>query len=177
MAGAVNDWGRVVRLREVGDPPLQLRLEADDGTRAALAKELDILGLERFTADLVIRPWLDGVELSGRLAATVTYECGVTLDPFDAEIDETILVRAVPSGSPHAQPPEGDLELDPEADDPPDILESDEIDPTAYVVEHLALSLDPFPRKPGVEFEAPEPEEPESPFAALKALKLKGEGE
>ena len=41
----------------------------------------------------------------------------------------------------------------------------------AYVVEDLALAIDPFPRKPGVEFEAPDaPGEP-SPFAVLAKLK------
>jgi len=43
--------------------------------------------------------------------------------------------------------------------------------------EFLALALDPYPRKPGVEFESPQPEaEPDekaSPFAALAKLKEK----
>ncbi|WP_236627552.1 hypothetical protein [Caulobacter sp. B11] len=42
---------------------------------------------------------------------------------------------------------------------------------SGYVIEHLALELDPFPRKPGAVFVAP-PEPVElSPFAALKRLK------
>ena len=95
MAGAVNAWGRKVRLREVGDPPLRLHLEAGEAERAAIAAELDVLAILRLEADLAIRPWLDGAEISGKLSATVTYECGVTLDPFDAEIDEPLLVRVV----------------------------------------------------------------------------------
>jgi hypothetical protein len=39
-----------------------------------------------------------------------------------------------------------------------------------YVTEHLALEIDPFPRKPGVEFDYQPPEEETSPFAALKKL-------
>jgi hypothetical protein len=38
------------------------------------------------------------------------------------------------------------------------------------VVEHLALELDPFPRKPGVTFDYAPPVEETSPFAALKKL-------
>ena len=39
------------------------------------------------------------------------------------------------------------------------MLEGDAIDLAAYVVEHLALEIDPFPRKPGVEFDyTPDPE-------------------
>ena len=40
--------------------------------------------------------------------------------------------------------------LDPEGEDPPDLLDEDRIDLADYVVEHLALDIDPFPRKPGV---------------------------
>jgi hypothetical protein len=67
--------------------------------------------------------------------------------------------------------PDGEIELDLEADDPPDVLDGDVLDLGAYLVEHLALEIDPFPRKPGVAFEAPaEPAAP-SPFDALKRLK------
>jgi len=50
------------------------------------------------------------------------------------------------------------------------VLEGDVVDLAAYVVEHLALEIDPFPRKPGAVFTPPEPEEPPSPFAVLKGL-------
>jgi hypothetical protein len=56
-------------------------------------------------------------------------------------------------------------------EDPPDVLGSDLIDIGHYVVEHLALEIDPFPRAPGAEVAPPEPEEPPSPFAALSRLK------
>ena len=47
----------------------------------------------------------------------------------------------------------------------------DAVDVAAYVVEHLALEVDPFPRKPGAEFGYAAPEEGASPFDALKSLK------
>lgn len=175
MAQPVS-WGRKVRLRELGEPPMTLTLAAGDAERAGIARDLGLLGLPRLEADLRLRPWLDGAEVRGTLRATVTYECGVTLDPFNADIEAPLLVRLVPPGSANAVEPQGDLELDPDAEDPPDVLAGDEIDPSAIVVEHLALSLDPFPRKPGAEFEPPPAEAPDSPFAALKALKRNDEG-
>ena len=61
--------------------------------------------------------------------------------------------------------------MDPDAPDPPDEMEGDVIDIAAYVVEHLTLELDPFPRKPDAEF-AYKPEGANvSPFAALAKLK------
>ena len=49
--------------------------------------------------------------------------------------------------------------------------ESDAIDLAGYVVEHLALEIDPFPRKPGVEFVLPAQPPESSPFDVLRALK------
>ena len=86
-----------------------------------------------------------------------------------------IEVRAVLADSPHAPATvSGEVEFDPEAPDPPDILLSDAIDLASYVVEHLALEVDPFARKPGAEFDYAPPTAEISPFAALKILKDRG---
>ena len=60
----------------------------------------------------------------------------------------------------------------------PEPIEGDVIDLGGYLVEHLSLELDPFPRKPGAVFEQP-PEPGEiSPFAVLKGLRpTDGSGE
>lgn len=137
---------------------------------------MDLIALERLEATLQVRPWMDGAEITGRLRGTVTQECGVTLDPFDSEVETDIRLHVVPQGSPHAPAETGELELDPDADDPPDVMTGPEIDLAAVVVEHLALSLDPFPRKPGAEFEPPPAAPAESPFSVLRGLGSKDEG-
>ena len=102
--------------------------------------------------------------------------CGLTLDPFEQPLEGAFTVRMVPAGSPNAPSEEAELSFEAGADDPPDVLEGDTVDIAAYLVEHLALELDPFPRKPGAAFEPPpEPAEP-SPFAALQKLKPGGGG-
>ena len=63
-----------------------------------------------------------------------------------------------------------DLELD---DDSPDQIEDGRLDLGQYAVEQLALSLDPFPRKPGAVFEQPKEPGEISPFAVLKTLRPK----
>jgi uncharacterized metal-binding protein YceD (DUF177 family) len=165
-------WAKPFRLHELGRGPLRLRLEPSEAERAAIAKQLRLLALPKLIADVTVKPWLDGVELTGRFDAVVEQVCGVTLDPFEQPIEGDIDVRAVPPGSPNAAAPEGgELELDPDAPDAPDILAGDAIDIAGYVVEHLALEIDPFPRKPGATFDYQAPEEETSPFAALKKLK------
>jgi uncharacterized metal-binding protein YceD (DUF177 family) len=115
---------------------------------------------------------MDGVEIAGRFDAIVEQVCAISLDNFEQPLAGEIEVRAVPAGSPQApQPSGGEVDYDPEAPDPPDVLAGEAIDLAAYVVEHLALEIDPFARKPGAAFEFVAPAEEESPFAVLKKLK------
>ena len=162
-------WSAPVRLAEVGRG-LDLALEADERTRQRIARNLGLVRLLSFTAEVRLSPWMDGAAVDGRWAATITQLCGVSVEEFDTTLQGAFLVRCVPQGSPLAVTPE-QAEIDPEAEDPPDVLDGDVIDVGGYLVEHLSLEIDPFPRKPGVEFEPPPPEETGSPFAALLKLK------
>ena len=72
---------------------------------------------------------------------------------------------------------EGEIEIDLETLDPPDVMVDGVLDLGGVVCEQLALNIDPFPRKPGAEFETVAADEGEvdepapSPFAALAKLK------
>jgi uncharacterized metal-binding protein YceD (DUF177 family) len=165
-----HPWSVTVRLSEVQRASPTLSLSPDDAQRATLAHVLDLVELTRLSAEVRLTPWLDGAEIRGRWSADIVQTCSVTADPLPATLQAEFTVRAVPADSPAAVADESDVAVDPEADDPPDILEGDQIDVAAYVVEHLALEIDPFPRKPGAEFEPPPEERPASPFAVLKTL-------
>jgi uncharacterized metal-binding protein YceD (DUF177 family) len=169
-------WYRTVALHELGRGPKTVTLEAGPEERAAIAKTLGLEGLNALKARLTLTPWMDGVELTGRFDAVVEQICAVSLDPFEQALSGQIEVRAVPRGSPNA-PEEtgGEVDIDLETPDPPDVLEGETNDVAAYVVEHLALEIDPFARKPGVEFEYAPSAEEESPFAVLKKLKDPGD--
>ncbi|CAN7336052.1 DUF177 domain-containing protein [Phenylobacterium sp. LjRoot219] len=165
-------WARPIRLHELSRGAVTLQLEPDAAERARIAHDLGLESLPALRAEVTVKPWLDGAELSGRFRATIEQLCSVTLEPFEQPLNGQIDVRVVPAGSPNApgeSGPEVELELD--APDPPDVLEDDSIDVAAYLVEHLALEIDPFPRKPGAEFDYKSPTQEESPFAVLKALK------
>lgn len=165
-------WTTPVRLHELGRGSFSVRLEPDATERAKVAKDLGLVSLPALAADLTLKPWMDGVEITGRFDAVVEQVCAVSLDNFEQPLAGQIEVRVVPAGSPQAsEPTGGEVDYDPEAPDPPDVLDGEAIDLAAYVVEHLALEIDPFARKLGVEFAYTPPDEPESPFAVLKALK------
>ena len=168
------EWSRPIRLHELARGPLQVRLEPDAAERARVAHDLGLESLPALTAELTVRAWLDGAEIKGRFKARVEQLCSVSLEAFEQDLAGDVDVRAAPQGSPNL-PTEAahELELDLDAPDPPDVLEGDAVDLAAYVVEHLALEIDPFPRKPGAEFDYAPPDKEESPFAVLKNLKPK----
>jgi len=165
-------WTTPVRLHEIGRGALTVRLEPDAAERAKVAQDVGLESLPALSAELTVTPWMDGAEITGRFEAIVEQICAVSLDNFEHPLSGKIEVRVVPAGSPHALAAAGgEIEFDPDAPDPPDLLEGDAIDLAGYVVEHLALEIDPFARKPGMAFDYTPPEEPESPFAVLKKLK------
>ena len=164
-------WDKPVQLHELGRGAMTLTLEPDEAERAKIAKSLGLESLPSLKARLTLKPWMDGVEITGRFEAVVEQICAVSLDAFEQPLSGEIDLRAVPEGSPQAPTAEGgEVDYDPEAPDPPDVLHGESIDVAGYVVEHLALEIDPFARKPGVEFEYTPPDEEESPFAVLKKL-------
>jgi uncharacterized metal-binding protein YceD (DUF177 family) len=133
-----------------------------------LAKDFGISAIRALSADYTIDKTAKGVRVRGAVRATIVQICVVTLDPFESEVTEQVEVDfAEPSGGMPAAPPNDEHDYE-----PPDEIVDGRIDLGALTAEFLAIGLDPYPRKPGVDFE-PRIEEVESPFAALS--KLKGE--
>lgn len=171
-----SPWPVPLPLSEIDRGAVRLTLEPDDAARMRIAAAVGVDTLDRLKAEVAARPWLDGAELSGRIEAEVTQTCGISLDPFQTPVRSEFRVRLLPPGSPNAPAADAaEVVVDPDAEDPPELLEGEVIDVGAYVVEHLLLEVDPFPRKPGAVFEPPEPPAVISPFAALAALKPKSD--
>ncbi len=171
----------LVKVGQISHNPVELHLEADAQERQALADLWKVLSIEQLSADLRIRRWKkDGVRVLGEVRAKVTQACVVTLEPVPAEIHEEIDQTFVPEGSALARIPandEGELIIDPDGPDLPDVFSGDTIDVGALAAEFAAMGLDHYPRKPDVEFvphleETGEPEKKPSPFAVLKTLKI-----
>jgi uncharacterized metal-binding protein YceD (DUF177 family) len=169
-----------VKVGHISHNALEIRIEADERERAGLARLWDILGVEALSADLKLRRWKkDGVKIFGMVHAEVTQACVVTLDPVREVIDEEVDEIFVPEGSPLARIPandQGEIMIDPDGPDIPESFTGDTIDVAAAVAEIVAMALDPYPRKPDVEFadhveSNPAEDVKPSPFAVLKSLK------
>jgi uncharacterized metal-binding protein YceD (DUF177 family) len=100
------------------------------------------------------------VVATGRLEASVVQTCVVSLEDFESPVAEDFVVHFVPEGTESDDP-------DPESvDEIP--YGGDTIDLGEAAAEQLALSLDPYPRRPDATL--PETESPPDPrLAALAA--------
>lgn len=166
-----SPWTHLIPWPHGREGPVRLDLTADATTRKAVARYLNLEDLALLAARLSVQPWRDGAEISGEIRAVLTRLCGLTLEPFEALLDEPVFIRALPAGSPHAPPPPShDVDLENEAEEPPEVLGAAGVDLGDLVVQTLALALDPFPRKPGAVFNAPDVRAEASPFDILARL-------
>lgn len=154
----------------------RLDLTADSEERAAIAKRLDLAGLERLEAHVRLERTGEVVRATGRLLASLQQSCVVTGEPVAASVDEPfalIFVPEPPSGGPDEEIELGTGDLDVVFHD------GAAIDLGGALADTLALSLDPYPRCAGADAALKEAgvltEEQASPFAVLAGLKKSGD--
>ncbi|MBX9840241.1 MAG: DUF177 domain-containing protein [Xanthobacteraceae bacterium] len=169
-------WSVPVVVAEVPDTGRSLELAPDEAQRRAIAAAADILELPRCAASFdLTRHGTDGLRVVGRVSATVTQRCVVTLEPVENQVDEEIDLLFQPQADVPIAPAADTGHQGHEAAEPPEVLHGGVVDLGAVATEFLMLGLDPYPRKPGAVFEAPPAGDPAShPFAALAALKKDG---
>lgn len=166
-------FSRPVRVEALPRDGLTQTIEADAAERAALALLNGLPAIGKLVATFTLRKaGRDAVRVSGRLRAEITQTCVVSLEPFDAVVDEAIDVRFAPPKETDAarrRDREDDADtVSLDAEDPPDPIVDGRIDLGALAAEFMALGLDPYPRKPDVEFAPPAPaSSADSPFDAL----------
>lgn len=178
ISDEIPEFSRPVAVDRLGSRETRMDVTASPSECAALAERYDILAVESLTARLRLRR-IGGsglIRLKGELSARVVQACVVTLDPVAQQVDETfeLLFGATEESS------DTDVLVQYDEDDPPEPILHGIIDVGEAVAEHLALGLDPFPRRPDavfqpslVEDEVPDEPPTPNPFAALGALKQK----
>lgn len=167
---SVGPLSRPFPLHRITPAGVAAEVEATPEERAALAVDLGLPGVSRLEGRFRLVGLADRIRVTGRVSARVEQICTVTLDPFEADIGEDVEVEfqaASPRRSGAAV-----IDIDPDRDLPEELV-GDRIDLGAITAEFLALGLDPYPRKPGVAFEAAEDERgAESPFGGLAHLRV-----
>ncbi len=153
------------------------RIVARPNERKALMVRFGLLDLSRLEADLSIDHARDRMlTVTGSFVADVVQQCVVTLEPIPVRVTDKIDIIFAPphlldkgAGSPH---------FDSGEEEAPEPIVNGEIDLGELVAQHLAVALDPYPRKPDAALPdaacAPEADSPDNvinPFARLAALK------
>lgn len=155
----------------------ELALSPDAAERARIAAWLGALEVPRLDATIRLSRLDDDVyRYDADFTADVVQACVVTLEPVPgvhagrAERRYRVMGKTPrrTSRSPDIDPVDaGDDE------DTPEVIAGSLLDIAAPVLEEISLSLDPYPRAPGVTFEPPKGDDKgrDNPFAVLAKLK------
>lgn len=172
------ELSRPLQVDKISAGGMAEHIVASDSERKALAARFGLLGLSNFEAHLDIDHARGKmIAVTGSLKADVVQQCVVSLEPLTAHIEDNIDILFAPSRmlDVGANPIHTD-EVEVEAPEP---IINGFIDLGELVSQHLAMALDPYPRKAGlkpVEVEigdANKSENIHNPFAKLAVLKEK----
>lgn len=172
-----DPWRAPVTVAHIPDTGLHRELEASAAERQAMADLAGVRDIPLAQATFDVVPKSGGrVQVTGHVRARVGQTCVVTLEPIESEIDEEVDLIFAPEAEVRRLADlieEGQDDQEPaEVADPPEAIVNGIIDLGRIATDALFLAIDPYPRKPGVVFEAEvtalDPED--HPFAALKAL-------
>ena len=176
----LSEFSRPMPRERLGGQVIVEEIAATPQELAALARRFGLLGLDLLNATLRIEPaeGREAIRLDGHLSAEVSQACVVTLEPVASRIEEDFILLY--SLAPGPGPAATEVVVDPEAEEPPELLGPSGLDLGEAVAQQLAVALNPFPRAPGAVF--PEPAEAtgtaesaetgrRGAFAVLEALK------
>jgi uncharacterized metal-binding protein YceD (DUF177 family) len=140
-----------INLADLKAAPATRSLTVDAALLPAVAERLQLPELTALSAEIRIRLTAGRkIEVAGTLHARLKQTCVVSLEPFDTTLEAPFLQIFT------TDPAVAAAEVEDPLDDSawPELLEEDSLDLVEFVIQQLALSLDPYPRAPGVEFEA-----------------------
>lgn len=170
----------VIIVEQIPEGGLDIVIEADANERAALAAADSLAAIGELKANFHVMPGPHkGIHVSGRVTGLVTQTCVVSLEDFETPVSEDVDVDFLPAEALDKAQRETMLARErgraaDEEEDVPDPIIDGKIDLGALASEFLALALDPYPRKPGIQFKEVligDNDDRPSPFAVLKTLK------
>jgi uncharacterized metal-binding protein YceD (DUF177 family) len=167
-----EDFSHRLALAQIRDGE-RIDLVAGEAERAAIARRLGLVSIDRLDAHAVLERSGGEVRATGRIKAALAQSCVASGEPLPARVDEAFELRFVPE--PNGKP-DDEVELDPKE---LDVVFHDGagIELGAAIADTLMLSLDPYPRGPNADAALQAAgvlsEEQAGPFAALAKWKGK----
>ncbi len=171
IGAAAPEFPRPVRIDDLDeDETREIVLSATEDERRALVARFGLADLSRLEARCVLRRSGEVVHAELSLSAEVVQHCVVTLDPVPARIEQAVAVAFAPG----ARSLERAVDVDVDADDPPEPIIGNAIELGEAIAEALGVALDPYPRSPGAAFDGWSDQGEggrENPFSVLARLK------
>ncbi len=167
-------------LNRVSSSGETVQMIADKNALEVLAGLAPVERFDSINADLHASRWSNkGILVQGSVQSGFSQMCVATLEPFDNSLKVDLRRTFVPESEGRRFSPvidDGEIVLDPEDDDLPDIVSGGKVNLWDVVLEELNLEIDPYPRSPGAgdivvaEGEQPENEATHRPFEGLEGL-------
>ncbi len=155
-------------------------LVADEKTAGPIAGAIGVERVISLEVKLDICGWnARGIKIAGAIIALFEQNCVATLEPMQNTVSTDFIQHFVPEKDSRQAMPEivdGEMMLEAEGDDLPDVFTNNRIDLWAVAVEQLILVVDLFPRSDVEHIEKEEVLSPPvenqtyKPFADLKTL-------
>jgi uncharacterized metal-binding protein YceD (DUF177 family) len=166
---SVGPLSRPVLVARLPAAGLMVEIRATPEECAALAADFNLAEVKSVEGRFRVTGKAERVHVAGHITAEIVQICVVTLEPFESRLDEDVVADfEEPSPAKRAADARADVDLSTEA---PDEIVDGRIDVGALAAEFLALGLDPYPRKPGVDFSYEGEDRGDNPFARLAELK------
>ena len=185
-----REFSYAVNADDIASTPVTFTFSPNDAERAAIAKRLDIVSLNRAEAKVeCTRESGHIIYVRGEFSADITQECVVTLDPiqstigdeFEAWFSDKDHIASFKKAQIEAKAKKEFIETPMlEEHEDPEPIEDGKIDVGELFVQYLSLAVNPYPQKPGVRVDDVAGNEtgsvsddnkkfmPNNPFAALK---------
>jgi len=150
----VPPFSRGIAVQDIPPGGVADRLALDQDERRSVADLLGVAGVAEFLFDYQLIPSGKGrYRLKGRLRASVTQECVLTLEPIEVRYDENLVIDLwPPKDVAMAEKFAGDEGRSILLDGPEPIVD-EMIDVGQLAYEYLASELNPYPRKENAAFE------------------------
>ncbi len=184
MSTTVLEWSHLQYVADLTEK-LTVQLSANEAECAALAKRLEILGVNALSATVTITPEFAGTryQVTGNLHASVIQTCIRTAKPVTSEVlgevegfyaDKEGTLSFARAKKKRAED-EGDQPNFVDESEDPEALENGAIELGELVAQSLALAINPYPVSPDapnpIGDEAGEKVRVDNPFAILSQLR------
>ena len=147
-----TEFSHLVEVDKLPNKGRMFKLEADQDTRSKLVERLKIHSLDEFKIEIRVKPLGKSsiYRVEGDIKASLCQPCVVSLESVPQEIEESFSVDFAPESDSDV----GEREFVLSEEDDYEPLIDGVIDIAEVATQHLALSLDPYPRSANADIEA-----------------------